>query len=211
MKRYSTLLLLIFVIAGCGDDDPGTTPPPATFDLPESPTELMAAFQSAYETMDLDLFRKILDPGFETILQQETIDEFPDVGETLDWNEETRIAERMFSGDDLADPNGAFVPGMAAISFGIFSPVDDWQQSQANDPIPDTLFAPYQVDFLFNRGQEYSQIHIKGQIRFYVAARDSLFEGETRQYYRMVGQVDLTSINKETESSTWGSVKAQYR
>ena len=83
---------------------------------------------------------------------------------------------------------------MVGISFGKFQPELDWQVSPADDPIPNALFAPYSVDILFNRGQGHSQISVKGQIRFYVTSKDSLHEGETKPYFQMVGQVDLTTI-----------------
>lgn len=190
-------LALVVAPAGCifsPDEDPDPpVKPEIKLPFPGSPGQLMANFQTIYEERNFDWYRDMLHPDYQTILQQETIDQFPDVGETLDLNEELRIHERMFSGDDLTDPTGAFVPGVVNISFGKFTILDDWQLSPPDDRIPNALFAPYEVDFLFNRGQEYNQISVKGQIRFYLTSRDSVHEGANRQYYQMVGQVDLTS------------------
>jgi len=184
----------------------------APLPFPDSPDQLMANFQTTYENRFFPWHRDLLHPDFLMILQQETVDQFPELGSTIDLNEELRIHERMYSGENLTDPNGAFVPGMKSISFGTFRPLDDWQLSPANDPIPDALFAPYEVNFLFNRGPQYSQISIKGQIRFYVTSRDSLYEGTVRPYYQMVGQVDLTSaLGKSVEGTTFGTLKALYR
>lgn len=212
MNRLLLLLIPVLLFAGCGEDEPGTPPSPAPFDLPESPQALMDAFRTTYETMDADLYDSLLDPGFETILQQDTVNQFPDVGQTLDFAEEERIAGRLFSREDLTDPDGAFVPGVKTITFQLFTPTADWSMSPPDDPIPATLFAPYEVQFLFDRGQEYSLIHVHGGIRFYAAARDSLHQGVTRTYYRMVGQVDQTWVGaKSVEDETWGSLKALYR
>ena len=42
--------------------------------------------------------------------------------------------------------------------------------------------------------------------------RDSLHEGENREYFQLLGIVDLTLGNyKQTEAECWGSFKALYR
>jgi len=66
------------------------------------------------------------------------------------------------------------------------------------------------VDFLFDRGQEFSTLKVGGTIKFYVASRDSLHDGTIKQYYQMIGQVDLTAGFKSTELIPWGSVKALW-
>lgn len=202
-RRILCLAALIAMLTAAGgcifspDDGGEDTPPvpPPTLDFPDSPAKLMSNFQTIYEEKNFDWYRDMLHPDYKTVLQQETIDQFPDVGEFLELDEELRIHDRMFSGDDLLDPNDEFVPGVIDISFGKFQPELDWQVSPVDDPIPNALFAPYDVELLFNRGQGHSQISVKGQIRFYVTSKDSLHEGTTKQYYQMVGQVDLTTIN----------------
>jgi hypothetical protein len=158
------------------------------------------------------IVREILHPDFLTILQDATVQEFPDVGTTLDVNEELRIHQRMFSGDPVTDPNGQFVPGVAGISFSQFQALDDWAVSSGDDIIPNAEWAPYEVEFLFDRGQEFSSLRVQGTIKFYVTSRDSLHEDVLRQYYQMIGQVDLTSRGgKVVENVLWGSAKAIYR
>jgi hypothetical protein len=202
MKSKFFLLLAGFALmvatAGCifsPDDDEREIPPPVVQPLPfpGSPDVLMANFQTIYETMDFDEYRKIMHPDFLTILQEETIVDFPDVGTTLDVNEELRIHERMFSGDSLEDPNGNFVPGVGGISFSSFRALDAWTLSPGDDIIPNAEWAPFEVDFLFDRGQEFSTLKVEGTIKFYVTSRDSLHEGTVQQYYQMRGQVDLTN------------------
>lgn len=191
---------LLSATAGCifSPDDGGgdiPPPPPKTLEFPGDPATLMKNFQVIYEDRNIDWYRDMLHPDYQTILQEETQEAFPDVGETLDIDEELRIHERMFSGDDLTDPTtGALVPGVILISFGKLDPLDDWQVSPADDPIPNAQFTTYDVEFLFDRGQVHTSISVKGQIRFYVTSRDSFHEGADRQYYQMVGQVDLTKV-----------------
>jgi len=185
----------------------------ASFRLPFPgwPDQLMANFQTAYEFMDVDAYLEIMNPDFLTILQQETIDEFPDVGPTLDVTQEQRIHERMFSGESVTDPNGDLVPGVSGISFSRFRALDAWTFSPGEDPFPNTMWAPYEVEFLFDRGQGFSTLQVEGMIKFYVTSRDSLHEGSTRQYFQMIGQVDLTGGFKSVETTIWGSVKALWR
>jgi hypothetical protein len=205
MKLKSFLLLAAFALliapAGCifsPDDDPEPAPtkPPVELPFPGSPSVLMQNFQTIYETRDFNEYRKIMHPDYLTILQQETIDEFPDVGETLDVNEELRIHERMFSGEAVTDPNGDLVPGVANISFSRFIPLDTWAVSPPTDIIPNAEWALYDVEFLFDRGQTYSTLKVQGTIKFYVTSRDSMHQGSLRQFYQMIGQVDLTSSGK---------------
>lgn len=180
--------------------------------FPDSPEVLMANFWTIYETMDYYEFRKILHPDFLTILQEETTEEFPDVGTTLDVNEELRIHERMFSGDAVTDPNGNLVPGVTGISFSRFIPLDAWYDSPPHDIIPNAEWAPYDVEFLFDRGPSFSTLKVEGTIKFYVTSRDSLHQGSLRQYYQMIGQVDLTNpAGKRVEMVSWGTAKALYR
>jgi hypothetical protein len=191
-------IALLIALAGCifsPEDDPVPPPvtPPQELPFPGSPDVLMQNFQTIYETRDYDDYRDIMHPDFLTILQDETIQDFPDVGETLDVNEELRIHQRMFSGDPVTDPNGNLVPGVVNISFSRFLPIDTWAISPPTDIIPNAEWALYDVEFLFDRGQTYSTLKVQGTIKFYVTSRDSLHLGTVRQYYQMIGQVDLTS------------------
>jgi hypothetical protein len=84
--------------------------------------------------------------------------------------------------------------------------------SPEDDIIPNAEWAPFEVDFLFDRGQEFSTMKVEGTIKFYVTSRDSMHEGSLKQYYEMIGQVDLTNGGfKSVETATWGSVKALWR
>jgi len=171
---------------GGGGGGGGTTVPFAS-----SEDILMENFRLAYETMDFNIYRDMLDRRFLTFLQTSTTAQFPDVGTTLDVAEELRIAERMFSGNALTDPLGALVPGISNISFDLFQQNGTWTDTGVNDVVPNASFALYDVVFLFDRGAN-STLRVQGQIKFYVTSRDSLHNGVHRPYWQMIGQQDLT-------------------
>lgn len=171
----------------------------------------MRNFQAVYETRYFPGFLDLLHPDFLTILQESTTQEFPDVGTTLDVNEELRIHQRMFSGEAVTDPNGNFIPGVETLSFSRFRALDTWTMSPPDDIIPNAEWAPYEVDILLDRGQMFSTLKVQGTIKFYVTSRDSMHNGSMKKYYQMVGQVDLTNLGKAVEGFPWGSVKALWR
>ncbi len=208
------LAVILLGALGCSEDEKILAPagePVSSLPFPGSPDQLMANFKTMYETRDYREFELIMAPGFETILQQETIEEFPDVGETLDLTEELRIHDRMFSGNAVTDPNGDLVPGVTSISFWRFTSQGNWADSPPTDIIPDSEWALYDVEFLLSRGQTFSTLKVRGNIKFYVTSRDSLHEGMNKPYYQMIGQVDLTNVRKGVEESSWGTVKAVWR
>jgi len=180
-------------------------------ELPETPDALMANFKAAYENMSYEGLRELLHPDFMMVLQESTIQEFPDIGTTLDLNEELRIHDRMFSGLGVEDPQGNFVPGVKEIVFSTFRRLDTWQQTPADDIFPNAEWAPYQVDILFDRGQEFSTLKVEGTVKFYVTSRELVYKGKTHRYYQMNGQVDLTGHGNKTEVGSWGSTKALFR
>jgi hypothetical protein len=206
---------LALSIAGCGDD-PAAAPeapwPPDGF--ASTPDQLMANFRSAYETMSPAALLAMMRGDHLTILQASTVTQFPDVGPTLDRTEEARIHERMFSGDDVVDPEGMLIPGIQSITFHNFTRQGSWTTSAADDQIPGTPCALYDVLVRFDRGQNYSILTVQGQLKFYVVARDSTHNGQTLPYYQLRGQMDLTQNSlkaQATEASNWGSVKALFR
>jgi len=179
--------------------------------FPDTADQLMENFQTIYETMDVDEYVKLMHPDFLTILQEETINEFPDVGPTLDVLEEQQIHKHMFSGNDGADPNGDFRPGVDVISFHLLEQMAAWEMSSGDDLIPDTEWAPFEVEFQFDRGQEYPTLNVEGMIKFYVTSVEFQFQSVDMQFYQMIGQVDLTNSVKASEGTSWGTVKALFR
>ncbi len=215
------LIVLVFavllVLSGCSDEEenpltPGTGDnfPVSTLPFPDTPEQLMANFLKIYETMDADEYKLILDPAFETLLQQATQNEFPGVGSTLNAAEENRLHERMFLGEPLLDANGGVLPAVLSISFSRFQPRVGWGVSLPTDPIPNTLSALYEVEILADRGQNYSTQFVRGTIRFYVATAEGKLDGQPKTYYRLIGQLDLTEFSKDAQHTAWGSLKALY-
>lgn len=212
---FAASCVLALGIAGCGSDPvaaPEAPWPPAGF--ASTPDQLMANFRSAYETMSPAALLEMMRDDHLTVLQPSTILQFPDVGPTLDRTEETRIHERMFSRQDVLDPEGTLVPGIQSITFHGFSRQGDWTTSPANDMFPGTTCALYNVLVRFDRGQTYSILTVQGQIKFYVVARDSTHNDQTLPYYQFCAQMDLTQNSlkaRVTEASNWGNVKALFR
>lgn len=203
MLKFKNLLMLALALAlvgagGCifspEKDEPcdgcngGETPLP----FPDTPDKLMTNFRTVYEQMDFADFAKMLHPQYVTILKESTYIEYPDVGTTLDLEEELRIHERMFSKQDVTDPDGALVPGVQSIDFQTWERTGVWSVSPSNDPIPNAEYALYDVVFLFDRGAGHTILKVQGSIKFYVDSRDSVVNGVTKPYYQMRGQVDLT-------------------
>jgi hypothetical protein len=204
---------LLLCATGCDDEETPSGPLvdlPETLPFPDSADQLMANFQTLYEDMDFQEYERLLAPEFETHLQEQTTHEFPGVGGTLDFQEEMRIHERMFSGDALTDQNGNFIPAVMAISLQGFRRAEDWAVAGPDDVVPGAEWAPYEVDILFDRGQQYSYLRAQGIIKFYVTSRDSVHRGSTKKYYQMVGQVDWTGLGKPVEDASWGSIKSLF-
>lgn len=216
VKLFVPLFAVLLVASGCGDDgppldpDPGDNIPPSTLPFPDTPDQLMANFQMIYETMDADEYKFILDPAFETLLQQATQNEFPGVGSTLNEAEENRLHDRMFLGEPLLDANGGFLPAIFSFSFSRFQPRVGWGVSLPTDPIPNTLSALYEVEILADRGPNYSAKIVRGTIRFYVTTAEGKLNGQPKTYYRLIGQLDLTEFSKDVQNTAWGSLKALY-
>jgi hypothetical protein len=191
-------LLLLMAPGGCifSPDEGKNITPINPVGVPFAGTEdqLMMNFRTAYEEMDFNAYQDILHPDFITILQPDTQEEFPDVGPTLDVAEELRIAERMFAGQPVTDPDGNLVPGITSIDFQTYEQRVTWATSQANDVIPNARFALYDVIFRFER-PGYSTLEVTGQIKFYVAGRDSFHNGADRTFWQMIGQQDLTEVS----------------
>jgi hypothetical protein len=182
--------------------------------FPDSPDQLMLNFKTICEDMDFAEYASLLHPDYFMILQQSTQDMYPSVGSTLDVVEERRIHERMFSKQDVTDPDGALVPGLRTIEFRTFVR-SAWSLSPPTDVIPNADCAVYQVSFQFDRGAAQRILKVEGEIKFYVTHRDSVINSVTRPYYQMYGQIDLTLSSalgsKASALDSWGSVKCLFR
>jgi hypothetical protein len=210
-------LVVLLIFSGCSEEDdnpsvPGheANIPNTSLTFPDTPRKLMTNFQTIYETRDAKEYKLTLDPAFVTLLQQFTIDEFPQVGPELDATEETWIHDRMFSGEVLANANGDLVPPVLHISFSVFEQIVDWGLSLPSDPIPNTLSSLFEVEILVDRGRQYSTLRVEGQIRFYVTTAEGRLNGQPQTYFRLVGQLDLSDNGKDVSRIAWGSLKALF-
>lgn len=189
------LALLLVTQAGCifsPEDDPDpVVPPPATLPFPGTPEQLMKNFETIYETMDIEGYRHLLHPDYLTILKESTTADFPEVGTTLDITEEFRIHERMFSGQSGTNADGSTSNPISSIEFDEPDQETNWETSPGDDPIPNAEAALFNVRFLFHRAGDTS-LEVKGRIKFYITARDSLYQGVVKPYYQMIGQWDFT-------------------
>ena len=212
------LLLGLFLWSGCAEEDNPVAPvaddPPAVLAL--SPDEVMTLFEVAYTTFDTPAYFDLLAPDFATHLLAVTQRAYPDLGETLDYTEETRIHSRIFSREPQIDPNGGLVPAVTGLNFRILEKLIGWGMSLDSDPIPNTLNALYNIDLVVVRGADYPALNIKGQIKFYVVPVESVVEGETVTHFLMAGQVDWTYflggiMFTAPQTTPWGTFKAYYR
>lgn len=179
--------------------------------FPDTPDKLMQNFQAMYTSMNVAALAPMLHPQYAMILQQSTYLQFPSLGTTLDVAEEQRIHERMFTGQDLTDPDGYLIPGVEEISFWTFERQGAWTTSPPTDMIPDTLYGLFDVVIIVDRGSGYTYLKAQGALKVYVAAADTVVGGQTLPYHRMRGLVDLTTDNKSEESITWGLIKGLFR
>ena len=206
----AAVLAAALVLAGCSDDDPvGTGIPVVT--QPESPDQLLTVFRTAYEAGDLGQYLALLDQGYLTLLSPVTMNDFPTLGASLDAAREKSIHEKMFSGLDFTDPDGYPVPAVEAIAFGVFLRMDLWQPTDDEEHFPGAEWAPFSVQILFDRGQQYWTSRVDGIVKIYIRAHETGTGGAKKTYYLLAGMVDLTGMAKGSESTSWGNVKALYR
>ena len=206
------LILGTVLLCSCSDDDV-VVRPDNPIPLPGPPNEdaMMANFRTAYEDMNPEILQDMLHPDFVTILQVSTTEQFPDVGPTLDRDEEIRIAQRMFSGQPVTDPDGVLIPGISSIQFQIFEQQNTWFDTGPTGVIPNVRAALFNVMFYFDRPGA-STLPVAGQIKFFASPQDTVIGGISKTYYTMIGQQDLTNSGKMgIEEAAWGSVKALYR
>jgi hypothetical protein len=212
-RTFVLLMLAVAVLltaAGCSEEDPVQVKEDPVIG-PGTPEELVTQFMATYEARDVVNYLALLDPDFEMELTAETIEDFPDVGPTLDYAEEEQIHTRMFSGENVTDPNGNLVPGVQDISFSVLMALAGWSPSTDADPFPDTVWAPFEMMILFDRGQSFSTMKVEGVVKIYARAHEAKVDGAAHSYFLMAGMTDLTQFTKSTETFSWGSVKALYR
>ena len=214
MKRIMILGLALLAL-GCSSDEPGSdpvTPEPVALEFPATPDKLMANYVAVYDDMATANYADLIHPDFIMVLQQETIDRFPGVGENLDSATELSIAANMFAGLEGVDQAGQAVPPIRDIDILHMELMSNWAVVEPGGPVPGDWMAAYEIQFGFQRDEQHHMSMAEGQVQFYVAAVDSVHEGEQKPYFRFTGMVDLTrGGHKAVDSESFGTIKVMYR
>ncbi len=201
---------ILLILAGCNDDDPVQVVPVPDVG-PETPAELMIRFKDAYSAMDAGKYLALLDQDYLMILSTLTMEQFPDVGPTLDFVQEERIHQRMFSGESVTDPHGNFIPAVNAIDFQVLKSLDPWARVGEGDRFPGTVWAPFEVELIFDRGPEFGALKLSGVVKIHARSHEVMVNSKKFTYFLMAGMTDLTYFGKGVEDIPWGTVKAIYR
>jgi hypothetical protein len=206
---------LAVLALGCSSDEPGTdpvTPEPAALAFPDTPDKLMTNFVAVCDEMAVADYADLIDPAFLMVLQQETINRFPGVGTQLDAQDELTIAGNIFGGQEGSDHLGQAVAPIRDIDILNMEQLSDWAVVEPGGSLEGDLVASYEIYFSFRRDQQHYESLAEGQVQFYVAATDSVHEGEDKPFYRLTGMVDLTRAGgKAVDSESFGTIKVMYR
>ena len=174
--------------------------------FPDTPDKVIENLRSAYERMDIDVYRPILHPTFRFMFQQFDIDNLILPSDHFTREEDLESTTNLFSGNPV---NG--VPGVSQITWPILSGTGVWEDS-TNPDFPDSRRRLYNLEMNITRPGA-TTIIVRGQQEFYVASRDSVHNGVPTQFWQMLGQIDLTdtSPKQSNQSTSWGEVKCLYR
>jgi hypothetical protein len=191
------MLLLMLASGGCifSPDDAGG-PDPIVEDplpFPDDPDQLIANFKTVYSGMDHTRYRdEILSPDYTFVLQVETVEEFGLSSNIYEYADEVAISAKMFSG--LPNLRGKV---LTAIEMQVLQPEGAWLPVAANDPyfggFPGARVRNYSMLFYFN-SQDAFRYEVRGNQMFYVTADTVMRNGVMTPRYKLLGQLDLTTI-----------------
>lgn len=215
MKRgtasyLGVVVLLTITASGClFSPEPKThdLPPLLVDPLPDTPDQLIANFKTAYTGLEIAPYRRALHPDYVFIFRPEDV---PLGGSgRLTRAEELAVAANMFSRLPLERPGDTPVPAISGIAISVLNRLAAWTDAGPSDPdFPNTKRALYEIQISFTQSPQFTLI-VTGQQEFYVASRDSTVNGETKRYFQLRGQRDLSDGRKIAESS-WGELKRLY-
>ncbi len=187
------LLLAVLTGSGClfsPDNDTQPPPPPPVIPFPDSEDQLIANFKTAYTSMNIDNYRPVLHPDYLFILRAEDVP--PGGSDRFTYAEELAVTENMFSGLPIERPGDTTVPAISSISIAVLNRLGIWIDVGPSDTnFPNTRKGLYEIQITFSR-PDANTIIVNGEQEFYVASRDSVANGLTRQYFQLRGQVDMT-------------------
>lgn len=196
----SLLLLLLAMLAlatgGCifsPDDEGGTdVDPPTPLPFPSTPEQLMANFKTVYTDMDLVRYREeILSPDYVFVLQGETVEEFGLPDNIFEYEDELRIAGKMFGGEENSRQQV-----LTAIEMPTLQPQGAWLPVPATDPYfggVGAVVCNYNLLSYFNMRGDF-RFEVRGSTLFYAVATEEMHDGVLTPRYRLLGQVDATAM-----------------
>jgi len=202
---WSIVLLgvgLCLVASGCSDEDPVAPPVPGLF-LPETPDELMEAFEKAYEDMDIEMYRDLLHPAFKFVFMP---------GDSL-WYELEDVAhvEYMFTGNESTGDPLRPKPGVTSITINSLNRTTGWVDVPSDDPVfPNTLKATFEVYMVLCQRDCYMTTSVHSEQIFYIAeGQVDPGDGILHTRYYLRGQADVTQ-SRPNEIISWSGLKTLY-
>ncbi len=199
-RKLAMLLLMMLLLAsgGCifSPDDGGgddIIPPEPPLPFADDPDQLIANFKTVYTDMNINLYRdEVLSEDYTFVLQAETVEEFQLSDNIYEYADEIVIAEKMFSGQ----PNSQNRV-LSTIEIQVLQPQGAWLPVPANDPyfggFPGARFRNYSILSYFNMQGDF-RYEIQGNVLFYVTADTVMHEGAMTPRYKLLGQLDQTSV-----------------
>ena len=204
-RRHTFWLLLAMVLAaflaapGCifspddGGGDGGGGGGSVQYPLQDSPDNLMAKFQMAYDNMDIDAYRDVLHTGYKFVFAEGTQGMDPR-GYWLR-EDELESATHMFSGEPFTNSQGEVAPGISDISFDVLDPLGVWEPVPENDPDfagEGAMKRLYQVHIVLSHDGGTYTINSQ-QIFVVIPVEEDDGTGVLRTVWYLYGQQDLAT------------------
>ncbi len=188
----------------------GATIPAAALSFPDSPDQLMANLRTVFDNQVVSLIDDLLAADHVTYLDSTATFAYPAMGGTLAREDELAALGRIFSGDDVTDPEGEIIPGVGLISVTSLVKQGDWSVATGEDRVPGAQHATFNLNVFVHRWSG-DDLTVDGSVDFYAVARDSLVDGEVRDYWQLIAQDDFGPTTPGTGALSWSGFKAMYR
>lgn len=187
------LVVLVFPV-GCifspdedgGDGGGGGGGGNEGYPFPDTADKMVQNFTEIYGNMDIDAYREILHPDYRFILGSADGDD-----EYYNFDTEVALTANMFSGEQGPTPDARPISEIQIVTYpqGVW---DDVPENEPNFGGHGAVKKVYEVDISVTR-PGYNTFLIQGQVDFYAVRQDSLVNGQTRDYWRLLGQWDHTA------------------
>jgi len=202
----------VALLPGCSEEDTITEPqpgPPGSF--ASTPNQLMVNYQDALTTMNLAAYQAIIHPDYKFLFIPTDVDVIPLPTDHMLGQEELVAVANMFSGELIVHGNGSLTAAVDTILVDLFEPVDsEWSPSPSGSEFPTAQRRVYTVHLSIARVGN-TTLRIAGQQEFFVTSYDSSLSDGTRQpFYQLLGQRELTAVDKNESGSSFGMAKLPY-